>query len=267
MSSVSAVAFAFMTPEAIRVFLQIAGYHVSVFDGNPESLDLRPGKPSSNVVILPNFAKRDMLEQHADQIGSLVLLTNGRHEDIIDLDIPILDSEIDGDDIRQARDRTPRFYTKKIKEAGAPLSLKAAKKVKQPEPPRDPETLDQWFDAIDQVFPKEGSFDHDVEYPVCQFLMGQLSRKELQGAMKIVVRKGADKDTVRQFYQWLTQRSDKMSAAMKAYLMPRAESEALTVPATAKKFKVDPIDISLIESVYLEMQKPAEEEANHDDQF
>ncbi|KKN30881.1 hypothetical protein LCGC14_0829560 [marine sediment metagenome] len=258
--SVPTVAFGFMAPDALRVFLQIAGYRVSIFNGEPESLDFRQDKPEANIVILPNFAKRSLLAKYADQIGRLVVLTNGRHEKLIELDIPILDGSVDGEELRQSRDKTPHFYTKKVSEAAVPLELQRAAPV-VPEPARDPSTLDEWFTAINDVFPDGGSFDHDVEYPVCQHLTGQLSPKDLMGAMKVLVKSGADRDVLRAFYKWLMQQSVSMSAALQAYLMPTSESAAMDVRMAAKKFKIDPVDIELLESIYLEMQKSTEEGA------
>jgi len=255
---VPTVAFAYMTPEALRVFLQLAGFRVSVFDGSDESLDLREDKPSSNVVILPNFAKRGKLAPHADMIGSLVVLTNGRHEDLVELDIPILDSVVDGESIRQARDRTPTYYTKKIREAGVPLELTAPvtlPSVPEEVPTEPPKTLDQWFDALDQVYPGLGSFDHDVEYPVCQFVLGQLSQTELKSALKVLVDQGADAETLKQFYQWLVQRGKRLTNALKSYLLAAAP---ITATEVAKKFKVDAADVVLLENIYVEMQETEE---------
>lgn len=259
MSNIQTAAFAFLAPDALRVFLQIAGYRVSVFTGAPDTLDLRQDKPEANIVILPNFAKRDLLEQHAHMIGRLVVMTNGKHEDLIDLDIPILDATVQGDTLHQDRDRSPHFYTKKIKEAAVALELAtvapapvAAALVQQPVVP---ETLDQWFDKLDNEFPQDGDFDRAVEYPVCQYLIGQLGRKSLQGAMKVLSKQCRDSSVVREFYQWLVKHAGKMSPAMKQYLMPSTEADTLTVQEAAKKFKISARDIDLIESIYVEMQK------------
>jgi len=183
-------------------------------------------------------------------------LTNGKHRSIVDLGIPIVDSEIEADSIRQARDRTPHYYVKQIKEAAVPLDLQAVvAHDPEQEKPADPKTIDQWFDVLDRVLPEEINFDRNVEYPVCQYLIGQLSQKDLRGALKILVENGADNNTVRLFYSWLLKLADSMSAAMRAYLMPTTEKDVMTIPETAKKYRVDPTDISLLESIYLEMQK------------
>ncbi len=259
MSSVPTVAFAFMAPDALRVFLQIAGYRVSVFTGEPDSLDFRQDKPSANIVLLPNFAKRNLLRHHVDQIGRLVVMTNGKHEDLIDLDIPLLDATVTGDVLRQLRDKTPHFYTKKIQDAAVSLELEpapvAAAPVAQEPPPADPGVLDQWFDKLDGGLP-EVDFAQLVEYPVCQYMTGQLGRKSLQGAMKVLAKQSIDKTVVKAFYRWLIKYAGKMSPAMKQYLMPSTEADALTVQEAAKKFKVAAVDIELLENIYLELQKP-----------
>lgn len=258
--SIPAVAFGFCGPDALRVFLNIHGeYHIGIFTGELEELKLEPNQ--HNIVILPNFAKRHLLEPVADQIGQLVLLTGGRHEAIIEQGIPILDGYLDSHEaLQQSPSRTPEEYVQKIREAAVPLPIGAppAKAAPKKKKRKQPEDLDQWFSLLDKAgCSGVQDFATDIEYPVCQYVVGELSRADLRGALKALVRKDLDnRDLFRRFYRWLTTKyTDAMSLAMRAYLFPESAEKALTSVEVARQFKVEQVDVDLLRAIYEEIQK------------
>lgn len=257
---VPAVAFAFLGPDALRIFLEIKNFHVSVFTGDEDSLNFRYDRPSTNIVILPNFAKRSQLAPYAEHIGHLICLTNGHHEPLVELDVPILDAIVDGDSIRRAARRAPHYYTDRIVEASVGLPLAAAPQEAEPEN-KEPASIDDWFTLFDQTGVEDLDFDRDIEYPVCQYVMGELSRQDLRGALKRLVKAGIPTDHVKPFYLWLTnQYGDKISKATKQYLT----TENASAEKIAKKLKVAPIDLELLENIWIEMQAPTTEEEEND---
>jgi len=67
MSKVKTVAFASIGPDAIEIFMSSRGYRVVIFRGKESKLEerLRRDATHKNVVLLPHFAKRDLLEPYA----------------------------------------------------------------------------------------------------------------------------------------------------------------------------------------------------------
>ena len=268
---VPTVAFAYLSPDALRVFLTLKGYRVNVFTGDKDALDLRRDKPSTNVVILPNFAKRAELVPIIDQVGTLLVLTNGKHEDVIAHSIPILDADIDDQgELHCAKPRSPHYYMKKISEASVALQIDDS--LPSPDPIKkttaDHRTsLDSWFSLLDDVVGTETNFDYDVEFPTCQFLIGELGKADFQNAMKKLVTDGADKATVRDFYKWLTATyADPVSAAIRAYLWPKTAEDELTAAAVAKAHRVHVHDIELLEGIYTSMRNMTSKEREVDDE-
>jgi len=267
--TIPTVAFAFLSPDALRIFLEIKNYRVSVFTGDISTLNLREHKPDSNIIILPNFAKRGLLAPIADQIGRLVVLTNGRHEELLDYNIPILDATFDTNDgqIVPLEDMTPNYYVTKIGEAAVGLELSAAHAEapvqKKVQVPKAPITLDAWLDKIDAACPDDTVFAQQVEYPICQYLVGELGRADFQGAMKALVSAGTEKQVVQNFYKWLTNDyADSMASAMIECLdlNPVPGKQELPASALAAKHKVAERDIQLLEKIYVEMQTQGEAE-------
>lgn len=264
--TVPTVAFAFLSPDALRIFLEIKNFRVSVFTGEDSSLNLRENKPDTNIIILPNFAKRGLLVDVIDRIGRLVVLTNGRHEELLDHNIPILDATVaDDGQLVPLEDSTPNYYVRKIGEAAVDLVLTAAKKPvrKKPQKAKAPTSLDMWLDKIDTACPDDVVFTQQVEYPICQYLVGQLGQTDFQGAMKALVTAGADKSVVQGFYRWLTNDyADAMAAAMIEHLDldPKAASQGLPPSALATKHKVAERDIQLLDNIFVEMQTEGEVE-------
>jgi hypothetical protein len=240
---VPTVAFAFLSPQAIRIFLAITGYRVSIFTGE-EQLFFR-GAPTKNIVILPNFSKRDALAPYADQIG--------RHEELVKHGIPILDAEIKDGDLEVFPAKTPDYYLKQIDVAAQPLELTAqlppTKSKKTEKVTLDTaHTLDQWLDVIDE-FDAVQDFDAEINMPVCSYLVGDLSKEDLQAAMKVVVKKSEAarlKPAVKMFYRWLTHKEQRrLAKAVRHYM--KSEKPASVV---AKEFKVSPADLREIEAVF-----------------
>jgi len=264
--TVPTVAFAFLSPDALRIFLELKNYRVSVFTGEDSTLNLRENKPDSNIVILPNFAKRGLLATVADRIGRLVVLTNGRHEELLDYNIPILDATIDAEDgqLIPLEDMTPNAYVKKIGTAAVGLELTAPPAVVQKvQTPKAPTTLDAWLDEIDTVCPENITFNRQVEYPICQYLVGELGRADFQGAMKALVSAGAQKQVVQNFYKWLTNDyADAMASAMIEHLDLDTTPGKQELPASALaiKHKVTERDILLLANIYAEVQTQGEAE-------
>lgn len=265
-TTVPTVAYGFLGPDAIRIFLQMKGYQVSVFNGDPKTLDLRRDKPARNVVVLPNFAKRTQLATVGDQLGYLVVLTNGRHEPIVEQDIPILDGHVDDQGhLQQGKAQTPSYFIEQMQAVAVPISLgpsseqasvAAPKRATKRKTPRS--TVDRWFDSINQTcYDAITDFDQQIEYPVCQFLTGELGQTDFKRAMQALVRAGGSKDTMRDFYRWLTtdQYADRMAKAMQQYLQPAHEDAAPPASAVAQQFGVDKDDVRLLDNIYQDMQQ------------
>lgn len=260
--SIPTVAFAYLSPVALRVFLKYSGgYRVTVFvDEN--NFELLGDKPSKNIVILPNFAKRSKLLPYADRIGRLIVLVNNNHQELVDRGIPILDAVIDdeGDLHKKSKQHTPHYFAKLIHEAATDLDIET------PTPPkskgassgdkstRDNKTLDNWFDSFDSAAGEEVDLD-DVMVPACQFLVGELGKGDFQNALKAVVSDGIDKKLVISFYRWATSDSYAIALgkAIKAHLWPESD-DMPSMKATAKRFSVDIQDLDILEGIYTQLE-------------
>ena len=268
-NTIPTVAYGFIGPDAIRIFLQLKGYQVSLFKGDLDQLDLREDKPERNVVLLPNFAKLPLLEPVADQIAYLIVLTKGRHDAVVERGIPLLDSYIDQDGVlQQAEARRPEWFVNQMKEVAVEIALANGaqpKLVITPEKPSAPTTLDAWFNEIEgtcyDAFVDTDQFERDVEFQVCGFLTGELSQNDFKRALKKIQKAGGDNDTLKSFYHWLTKNdyADRMASAMRRYQQPASEDAALPPSALAKQQQVDARDIELLDNIYTAMQKPEEQ--------
>jgi hypothetical protein len=268
-TSISTVAFAFLDPETLRIFLELKQFHVRVASGDMTSLgDLQVKQQAQNIVILPNFAKRYMLVDYVDRIGVLVLLTNGKHAEILERGIPLLDAVVSDEDVVADRARTPHWYIDKIMRLGRPLELDTvAGAASQPKKTvtkegKPPQTVDKWLDYINKNNAKGiHDFAVDIEYPVCLYLVGESNRLEFQGALKALTKRGADKKLLRGFYTWLTEDYvQRMQRALKLLLFPKSTSKIPDVFKLAKKLDLASKDIELMAAVYGEMQGATDEQ-------
>jgi hypothetical protein len=255
---VPTVAFAYLSPVALRVFLKFGGgYRVHVFTG--DELDLSLGKPSSNIVVLPNFANRHKLAPYADQIGRLIVLSNNQHNKLAEAGVPILDAVIDDDgNVHRAKPRTPHYYTKLINDAAVGLEIGKSEDEPTKKPAAKekskvkPKTLDNWLDLLDKAVSEDTDTATELEDPICLYLVGELGKGDFQNALKaLTTTEDADKKSVRVFYKWATT-SDyarNLSKAARVYLWPDTD-EAPSISEVAKKFGVEILDLDLLEGIY-----------------
>lgn len=253
--SVPTVAFAYLSPVALRVFLKFGGgYKVSLFTG--EELDLNSARPSKNIVVLPNFANVSKLAPYADQIGRLIILSNNQHNKLAQVGIPILDAVVDEDgNLHRTKPRTPHYYTKLIDEAAVDFEINRPTEQRSTPPEKKksekkPKTLDNWFDILDSAV-GESSFE-TVETPICLFLSGEIGKGDFQNALKaLAADEAADQKALRAFYKWATTTdyARSLSKAVRAYLWPSTD-EAPSISRVAKEFGVDEQDLDILEGVY-----------------
>lgn len=266
--TVRAVAFAFLDPEALRIFLRFKGFNVTVASGDASVL--KGMKPNGkNIVILPNFAKRHVLAEHAAAIDTVLLLTNGKHDDIVSRGIPMLDATLQDGVLVEEKPRTPHWYIDKIQTVAVPLVLDDDPLPKKKKPEVETavdvsafDSLDHWLSYIDeQKCAGVRNFAVDIEHPVCLYLVGEMSRSEFKSALKALTKRGADKNLLQAFYRWVDDDyAERMQQAMTRYLKPKNTDKIPSVFKLAKKFKVASVDIELLEAITAEIKGVADEQ-------
>lgn len=262
--TIPTVAFGALEPNAVCVFLMSIQQRVQIFTGKP--LRFPPGKSRQNVVLLPNFSQRDQLLPYADQIDRLVVFTGDQHGAVLEHGIPILDSQVENGVLMARPAATPEYYIDCVQNKAVDLALTLpAASPPQPKKAKSPTNLDEWFDWVDAAAQiPEGvgiDFTQHVEYPVCQYLVGILSARDLFAALKYVVDAGAQESVLKLLYTWLIRKdySTNMVEAMKAYLHPKSEQTAPSKERAAQSHHVDVQDIEVLAYIYKKMQGESNE--------
>lgn len=258
--NVKTAAFGYLSPDAARVFLEIKNYRVSIYTGQ-ELPVLVEGQ--RNIVLVPNYRTRDGLASIASGIHRL-LVYPGREDlsKLAELGIPILDAQEneDGDWVQIFPTQTPSEYINRIEAEAVEIELDATVAAQKPkaEPLPDPDaakSLKEWLDVLDKFLPAViENFDAEVEFPVCQFLIGEAGAADFLNAMKALVARGADEVLIKSFYIWTRNNEAKLGPAIKELLFS-AEPEPPAVRIVAARHKVPDADVSLVESVYYAMKE------------
>ena len=259
MNSVSTVAFGFMSPEGMRAILRFRGGFTVCMASDAEHLaKLEVKNRERNVVILTNFAKRHDLAEVADRIGYLVVLANGKHEEIAAAKIPFLDAAMVDGEFRSDRTHTPTYFVKKIPTVAVSIELETPAASAPPKrvAAKGFESIDQWFGALRASTPRKKQFTVDIEQPTCLYVVGQLNRDAFKAALKAAVKRGMEHALIRQFYTWLsTKRADTYAQALQTYLFPKNSDKSPTSRDVAKHFDLPIVDIELIETIYATMEE------------
>ena len=209
MPKVSAVVFAFLSPNALRSILSSKGYRVSIYDGTVESLHLRSDDVEHNIVVLPNFKNRYGLAEYSNLIHRVLVLADGQHHSMVNAGLEVVDSQLGLDGIKWTESHTPNQYVGFIETKSNDLDVtpvvraKPKKREKKPSIPQ-PQSLDAWLDYLNEL-DMDADFDKEIEQPVCSFLMSELGYKELKQQLRDVAKRNtAYGEQILTFFRFVT---------------------------------------------------------------
>jgi len=271
--TVKAVGFSFIGPEAVRVFLMVKHHPVYLYDGE-ELPELSPD--ATNFVIVPNFERRHELVELVPHIHRLILYPGEKTaQDLAAAGVPLLDTTFDGDEaVQRFPNPRPVHYVQEMEDLAAAIKIgeqpkpktqaaKAKKTAPKGPTPETANTIDEWIDVLDKYALRDVEIDLtvEVEYPVCQFVVGEAGLADLQNSLKPLARRakqhGGDPNAVIAFYLWMKDRGEALSAAAQALLAPEG-TEVPDARTVATAHKVSEYDLVLIEAIYKEMRGEAD---------
>ena len=258
---VATVGFTFLNPIVIQHILTVKGdYNVVTYqEGGDEPYF--EADPDANVVILPSIRKAHELLAWEGRFGRLIVLSDGRPDDLVQAGIPIVDAQQDEDDgWHKLTGRTPTYYLIQIQKEAVPFGIKqpsAPKPKKRGRKELDKrsekcETLDSWLDCLDQL-DADVDFSAVVEQPTVMYVLGDISAEELKGALKVFLKKTHSDDaksTVKAFYRAVKAMQPNLQQAANAFLWPDSSDGFVDVTALARQHGVSPADLDLISQVY-----------------
>jgi hypothetical protein len=257
-TAVAAVGFAYLSPRTLRVILSNKGYATHLYTG----VEIPIWHPTQkNIVIVPNIDKRYDLDQCCEHIYRLILLSKDRWRDILKLQVPILDAAISGERIEMdSKGKKVQVYIDRIENDAVAVNLikEAAQKVHTPLPeevvPTKMRTLNEKLDYLTHQL-KVADFDRVVEQPICTYLIGEMSKMDLQEAMKALVSKGGKVAFLKAMYQWLTGAyGASLGSAAKECLWPHDHKEP-DLEQVARNCKVDVGDLDFVVAICTGMQE------------
>jgi len=256
-SKVKTVAFAFFSPDGLRIILKSKNYRVYMHTNADELPALKD--EARNLVIVPNIDRLDDLLPIADKIHRVVVLARGKHEAVIQRGIPMVDSIIGDDVIEMVPVRTAERYCQAVEEEAVEIELSAERAkpfqprpVITPTPAADesegtPQTLTQYVDHLAEIWETvvDLDFDQSLVEPAALYCVGELSNDDIKIVLRKLIKHGLDKNEAKDFYAWLKEYlSLVLDAAREAI---GGESTMMNI---AKRYEVPVGDLQLIADVY-----------------
>ena len=258
MSKVKAVAFAFFSPDGLRIILKSKNYRVYMHTSADELPVLKD--EARNLVIVPNIDRLDDLLPLADKIHRVVVLARGKHEAVIQRGIPMVDSIIGDDAIEMVPVRTAERYCQAVEEEAVEIELTTERaKPFQPRPvipptpaanesdEGTPQTLTQYVDHLAEIWETvvDLDFDQSLVEPAALYCVGELSNDDIKIVLRKLIKHGLDKDEAKNFYAWLKEYLGLVLDAAR-----EAVGGESTMMNIAKRYEVPVGDLQLIADVY-----------------
>lgn len=249
MPSIQAVAFAFMSPDALWVILKYKGYKILVAGDRGEVTP--PAGVKNLLVMVPDFKQIRALAPVADQIHRVLVLAKGQHAAVVKQGIPLLDATVQPDgSLAHGEIKTAEQYKQEIEKlavevdlaplAKAPLPLPTPKKTKVPD------TLVGYVvDYVDSLVPADFPLATLVTKPAVLFCLGNLTKPEYKASLKAAVQAGLDNQAAKNLYRWVQQYSVIIADAAHV-----AVTKAEPTGKIAMRYAVPQEDLDLIVSVY-----------------
>lgn len=248
MPSIQAVAFAFMSPDALWVILKYKGYKILVA-GDRGEVTPPPGVKNL-LVMVPDFKQVRALAPVADQIHRVLVLAKGQHAAVVKQGIPLLDAVVQPDgSLAHGEVKTAEQYKQEIERLAVEMDL--APLVKAPLPPptpkktRVPDTLAGYMDHVDSLVPADFPLDTLVTRPAVLFCLGNLTKPEYKASLKAAVQAGLDNQAGKNLYRWVQQYSCIIADAAHV-----AITKAEPTGKIAMRYAVPQEDLDLIVSTY-----------------
>jgi len=248
------VAFAFFSPDGLRVIFMNKNYRVFMHTSADELPPLK--EEARNLVIVPNIDRLNDLAPLTDRIHRIIVLARGKHEAIIQRGIPLVDSIVREDEIEMVPTRTAERYCQAVEEEAVDIELsvkpevpKQSKVRKKPEvelQEETPSTLTQYIDHLAENWVVvDLDFDHDLVEPTALFLVGETTQDEFKLKLKKLIKHGFAKETARSFYSWAKSYLELILDAAREAI----EDDAVMINI-AKRYAVPIGDLQLIADVY-----------------
>jgi hypothetical protein len=256
MPVVKVVAFAQMSPEAIRVIMMHKGYKVTVPDDNGILPPLSEGK--RNLVLLPDYRHLDLLGAQADRIHRVIVMARGHHEVMVQRGIPLLDSTVVDGTLQYGEVKTADQHVKAVERDAVDLMLGVPVAVPDPKPKtkvtrtRQPKTLTAHFDLVREHLADADAVDRFVVRPSCLYCLKALAKEDYRAAVHAAVAAGLDKSVAKQVYTWTRQYQAIIHAAAMEVI-----TKAIASDEVAEHHGVPAEDLDLLASVYRVTRKDA----------
>lgn len=258
---VKTVAFAFTRPPAVVLIgknwkdEEGRRYRMHTYPGLEGNKKIEYSEERPNVVLVTRPDRvRDLLPD-ADKIHRVILL--GPPEEVLPFNTPLLDAVQDDKGKYMSAPRAGVDYFNKRVEDDAvlldlsPPSRKGKKTKKKKKKAPLPKTLAKFLDALEASL-EDGDVWEDLERPVLDFMLRNITSEEFEVKCKQLVRLGVKRRLVKAYFRWIAVKDAgiALSSAFDIVVSQIDEGSALDVDAIAEEKEVSPEDLVVLANMY-----------------